>query len=92
MTYSVVVISSPDGVMTKTVTNTSSFNFIGLMPDNRYEVSVAYGTHAGVGEAELMILNIPTVEDAIPKGDYCEYIIMYVFMWSSVYKHGVSND
>ena len=47
------------------------------MPGKSYKVSVAYGTHAGVGEAKLMILNTPTVEDAIPKGNCCEYIIMY---------------
>ncbi|XP_065915183.1 receptor-type tyrosine-protein phosphatase eta-like isoform X2 [Dysidea avara] len=68
VTYYAVAISSSDGVITKTVTNTSSFNFTGLVPGSSYNVSVASGTYAGVGEAKFMILNTSTVEDATPTG------------------------
>ena len=92
VTYYAVAISSPDGVMTKIVTNTSSFNFTGLMPGNSYNVSVAYGTYAGVGEAKLMILNTPTVEDATPTGDCYDNNIMYVVMWSNIHKYSACDD
>ena len=65
----VVTISPSDGVVMMKITDTS-YNFTGITPDNSYTVTVAGRNSAGVGESTMIVVNTPTVAEAVPTGTY----------------------
>jgi len=61
-----VTISPSDGVMMR-ITNIF-YNFTGLTPGTSYTVTVAGINMAGVGESNIIMFYIPTVNIVVPSG------------------------
>ena len=70
-----VTISPSAGVMMIRITDTS-YNFTGLQFGANYTVSVAGRNNAGLGEPSTVVSYIPTMEEAVPRGMLCVWIIV----------------
>ena len=46
----------------------TSYSFTGLTPDSSYTVTVAGRNDAGMGESSMIVVNTPTVTEAVPTG------------------------
>ena len=64
-----VTISPSDGVMVMRI-NDTSYNLTGLQFGTNYTVTVAGRNDAGVGDASVIMFYKPTMEEAVPSGEW----------------------
>ncbi|XP_065903474.1 uncharacterized protein [Dysidea avara] len=67
VSYEVTLLSSDRVIMVMEITDTF-YNFTGLTPDNSYTVTVASRNHAGMRESSMIVVNTPTIAEALPTG------------------------
>ena len=72
-----VTISSSGGVKLMRVANTS-YNFTGLTPFTYYIITVAAVNKAGVGQASAIVVNTPTMSEALPSGTYVSTVVYLI--------------